>query len=90
MVELIHVSFVNLIFRTLGIDLSDLPNGESILNPALARLMEAMARNQEHFVPPSRAEYNSVRRRQFVIEDLLKRSADRSKNRKHLSWNTLR
>lgn len=81
------MSFVNLTVRTLGIDLSDLPNGESIFNPA-ERLMEALARNQEHFVPPSRAEYNSVRQR-FTI-DLLKKNAETLKDRKHLSWNTLR
>lgn len=89
MVELIHVSFVNLIVRTLGVDLSDLPAGESILNPALERLMEALARNQEHFVPPSRAEY-AVRRRRFMINQVLKRNAEQPRNQKHLSWNTLR
>lgn len=89
MVELIHMWFVNAVVRTVGIDLSDLPNGESVLNPALERLMDPAA-NQENFIPPSQAEYNSVRRRRFMVNGLLDKSTERPKDPKHLSWNTLR
>lgn len=87
LVEFIHLLFIKFTIKTTGIDLSEFPLGESIYNP-INELMSPMIGN-EVLVPPSRAEYNSVRQR-FMINKILKRSITKPKKLKYLSYNTLR
>ena len=87
MIEFIHILFVKLINRTTGIDLSELPGGESLQSSALER-MNLTIHNQD-YIPVSQAEYNTIRQR-FKIRSALKKTNHKPRQQFWNSWNTLR
>lgn len=89
--EYLHNSFVMSFARMTGIDLSDLPLGESLHNNPIERLMNQALLNEEpSFQPPSRAEYRPPKFIYNTKVNYLIKSVKKSRKLEYFTWNTLR